>query len=218
MTLINCPDCGKEVSDKAEACPFCGYPFTVGKKEAQQDIQNEVPGKISKSNKKSLIIVGIIVGALILFAGIFFVIQKFQTQARIDVFNTELDAKITEEYDEDVEISGPYGSLIKINFSEPIVDISAIANTETEKANMDKLLTQTYRIVCYDHFLDRAELIDEFNKKADYANDKAFLNAKETEPICRVFDGENTYEFYTDAQGEFVAKKNGEIVDIEITN
>ena len=70
MTLINCPDCGKEVSDKAEACPFCGYPFTVGKKEAQQDIQNEVPGKISKSNKKSLIIVGIIVGALILFAGI----------------------------------------------------------------------------------------------------------------------------------------------------
>ena len=37
MTLINCPDCGKEVSDKAEACPFCGYPFTVGKKEAQQD-------------------------------------------------------------------------------------------------------------------------------------------------------------------------------------
>ena len=25
MALINCPECGKEVSDKAPACPNCGY-------------------------------------------------------------------------------------------------------------------------------------------------------------------------------------------------
>ena len=26
MALINCPECGKEVSDKAKACPNCAYP------------------------------------------------------------------------------------------------------------------------------------------------------------------------------------------------
>lgn len=29
MALINCPECGKEVSDKAAACPHCGNPLMV---------------------------------------------------------------------------------------------------------------------------------------------------------------------------------------------
>jgi hypothetical protein len=28
MTLINCPECGNEVSDQAGSCPDCGYPMT----------------------------------------------------------------------------------------------------------------------------------------------------------------------------------------------
>lgn len=27
MSMINCPECGKEISDKAKACPNCGYSF-----------------------------------------------------------------------------------------------------------------------------------------------------------------------------------------------
>ena len=27
MALINCPECGKSVSDRASACPFCGCPI-----------------------------------------------------------------------------------------------------------------------------------------------------------------------------------------------
>jgi RNA polymerase subunit RPABC4/transcription elongation factor Spt4 len=27
MALINCPECNKEVSDKADMCPNCGYPI-----------------------------------------------------------------------------------------------------------------------------------------------------------------------------------------------
>lgn len=27
MALINCPECGKEISDKASACPHCGCPI-----------------------------------------------------------------------------------------------------------------------------------------------------------------------------------------------
>lgn len=29
MALITCPECGKEVSDKATACPNCGYPINT---------------------------------------------------------------------------------------------------------------------------------------------------------------------------------------------
>lgn len=32
MALIKCPECGKEVSDKAAACIYCGCPFS-NKKE-----------------------------------------------------------------------------------------------------------------------------------------------------------------------------------------
>ena len=27
MALIKCPECGKEISDKAGACPHCGCPI-----------------------------------------------------------------------------------------------------------------------------------------------------------------------------------------------
>ena len=28
MALINCPECKKEVSDKAISCPYCGFPIS----------------------------------------------------------------------------------------------------------------------------------------------------------------------------------------------
>jgi uncharacterized membrane protein YvbJ len=28
MAMIQCPECGTEVSDKAEKCPKCAYPFS----------------------------------------------------------------------------------------------------------------------------------------------------------------------------------------------
>lgn len=27
MALIKCPECGKEISDRAKACPSCAYPI-----------------------------------------------------------------------------------------------------------------------------------------------------------------------------------------------
>lgn len=32
MALIKCPECGKEVSNRAEACVYCGYPLHQGEK------------------------------------------------------------------------------------------------------------------------------------------------------------------------------------------
>ena len=34
MALIKCPECGKEISSEAKACPYCGYP--INKEEIQK--------------------------------------------------------------------------------------------------------------------------------------------------------------------------------------
>ncbi len=36
MVLVNCPECGKEISDKSPACIYCGFPregFQMHKKD-----------------------------------------------------------------------------------------------------------------------------------------------------------------------------------------
>ena len=34
MALVNCPECGKEISDKAKSCPNCAYPIQAVTVEA----------------------------------------------------------------------------------------------------------------------------------------------------------------------------------------
>lgn len=37
MALIKCPECGKEVSDKAEVCIHCGYPLKLQEAAKEED-------------------------------------------------------------------------------------------------------------------------------------------------------------------------------------
>lgn len=47
MALIACPECGKQISDKAESCPGCGYKFkpleamTIRPKEGKQPSETD---------------------------------------------------------------------------------------------------------------------------------------------------------------------------------
>lgn len=49
MALIKCPECGKEISDKASSCPSCGYPINNIKVETEQDRVN-IRGKNTGKN------------------------------------------------------------------------------------------------------------------------------------------------------------------------
>ena len=62
MALITCPECQQQVSDRADACPKCGFPISILHK--QPDIQREeaaspasrsIPVK-RRTNKKPLVI------------------------------------------------------------------------------------------------------------------------------------------------------------------
>ncbi len=62
MALIKCPECGKDISDKAEACPNCAYPIaklnknnTVAQKESPNtDIEKHIDNPTYTDNAKSL--------------------------------------------------------------------------------------------------------------------------------------------------------------------
>ena len=61
MALIDCRECGKEISDKARTCPHCGCP-------SEEQERNQ---KIRDTNTQSAWVVRIIVGILIIILGFF---------------------------------------------------------------------------------------------------------------------------------------------------
>lgn len=38
MALVKCPECNNEISDKAIACPHCGYPINMPEKEDRRPV------------------------------------------------------------------------------------------------------------------------------------------------------------------------------------
>ena len=69
MPLITCPECKKEISDKATTCPSCGYPIDVNPTDKQ-------PVTIQRTRKKwkvwqGISIVLVIVAFLMIMNGLF---------------------------------------------------------------------------------------------------------------------------------------------------
>ena len=50
MALIKCPECGKEISDKAPHCIHCGYPMELIK---EQEVVETTPVKLYRVYLKS---------------------------------------------------------------------------------------------------------------------------------------------------------------------
>lgn len=68
MALIKCPECGKEISDKASSCPSCGCPlgFSVSATEKVVAADESTPKKQRINIKKLLpIIIAVVVVAII---------------------------------------------------------------------------------------------------------------------------------------------------------
>ena len=55
MALINCPDCKKEVSENAPACPNCGAPIAVREEDKDAGAPLTTVQETSKKFKKLLL-------------------------------------------------------------------------------------------------------------------------------------------------------------------
>ncbi len=51
MAMINCPECGKEISDKAKNCIYCGYPVNEESNPAPSENQQTIT--IVEDSKKA---------------------------------------------------------------------------------------------------------------------------------------------------------------------
>ncbi|GHH52439.1 zinc-ribbon domain-containing protein [[Pseudomonas] boreopolis] len=67
MALIQCSECGRQISDKASACPSCGAPAAVAMRQvASTSIASHVPAPGTSAGAKVLMWIGIPVGVLVL--------------------------------------------------------------------------------------------------------------------------------------------------------
>ena len=122
MPLINCPQCGKPISDKAKRCPHCGYEVE----------QSEAP---KKSSATKIILIFLAICAIC--AGLFFVLRGSQNEA--DEVNTE-DGEAVEGVCVEVE---------PVEFvADSCADISADSISYSNSYNYDELDGETlYRVL-----------------------------------------------------------------------
>ena len=91
MALINCPECGKEVSDSAEKCIHCGYEIKASNSETTRK---------KKINKKVLIPIIAVVAVIVIVFGII----KFANRATGLEANAKKYIKELESIVGDVEV------------------------------------------------------------------------------------------------------------------
>jgi uncharacterized Zn finger protein (UPF0148 family) len=79
--MINCPECGKEISDRAKKCPKCGYPISKNK------------------SKKIICIVALAVIMLLAVSGTYYLENRRETeQEQVDNVVTTNSGKVTPSF------------------------------------------------------------------------------------------------------------------------
>lgn len=95
MALINCPECGKEISDKVKACPHCGYPLVEENIEANPPQPQQV--EITSVNlKKKVNWKPIVIGAILVVIGVvaYAVIQKMNEKKAQETYQKTFNSYV----------------------------------------------------------------------------------------------------------------------------
>ena len=75
MALIKCPECMKEVSDKAPTCPNCGSPIAAAKENSEVGVNLTTIQGTSKRLKSQILI-----SVICIIIGIIWLIGSLQTK------------------------------------------------------------------------------------------------------------------------------------------
>lgn len=132
MALIQCPECRKEISNKAEQCPYCGCPSTdfINNDSSIDDVNNKTNDIYIENNikykRRHIFIIIMIIIVIIFFLFIISNIQKNKKETNKNEFDSSL---ITNDF------------LLKYN-----------KNFSTEKESCKALLDATYE--CCEERLD----------------------------------------------------------------
>ena len=93
MAIINCPECGKEISDQAVACPSCGF---------------EINSRRENKTSRTLLVVLLVILAVAAALATVLVVKQKQKQAALDTYYNNFADTVTmiAESAEEVEESG----------------------------------------------------------------------------------------------------------------
>ncbi len=199
MALTKCPECGKEVSNKAEKCIHCGYPLNSGgenrdfgteKKEEKKQKNIKENLQMIKKNRKAMTFVSIA------FLIVIFLIIFFTNFSKAAMYN-----KATSAYEK-----GNYKKAAKYySYVGVYKDAAYFANDSTNKYNFEEGI----KLIDKEKW-DEAE--KHFFECKDYSNSKDYLNlciVKQAEVLMeekRYSEASNMLfpqQNYTDARGDY---------------
>ncbi len=156
MALIKCPECGKEISDKASTCPSCGCPITTnehavessdaGNSNSRSSEFNQVSGANSKNKMPIIILAALVVVALIAVLAIKLMPKKVNVEEVTTEATTEDNSK--EIYDEAVELieSG--------NYEDAKAKFETIPDYKDVPTILDQIPWETRVFACVDELQD----------------------------------------------------------------
>ncbi|MBE0674351.1 MAG: zinc-ribbon domain-containing protein [Bacteroidales bacterium] len=72
MALIKCPECGTDVSDKAEKCPKCAYPLQASSYRESKNLKVTEVQLTSKKHKRRYVWAALaaVLGVILIFSGL----------------------------------------------------------------------------------------------------------------------------------------------------
>ena len=157
MALINCPQCGKQVSDKAPKCPHCGLDMTVPNTPPKEEtsIQEENPKKPRKVWPVVAIVVGCI--ALVAVALWFFVFHDNQKANEAQTHETPRESSV---FPYSTHFTGSIGA-------EGSMTIDGFGGGFYSYDNNGTILTRSIKVKSYDKNTGRL-LIESFDKSSNY--------------------------------------------------
>ena len=223
MALIKCPECGKEISDRASTCPNCGCPVKADVSNVDnsaKDTNNTDANQISETNNKNKIpmIIGAFIAVVVL---VILAIILFPKKDKDEKVATEASTEDNNQivYDEAIKLieSGDYeGAKAKFETIKDYKDVSTILDQiswETRTfACVEKLkdmLKSPDSLKIYDVVIFSKEQRDDSKLDQDMIDSfKNVFDPDEEAPVIVVYyGGQNTMGGMTDQITIFVMDK-----------
>ena len=108
MSMIKCPECQSEISDKAESCPKCGYPIAVNvQTPKQEDVKKEVTPEQKAKRKKLITRACICGGIVVLLCVAIGIIYYFVNRENISISKAQ-EYTANKQYDKVIEVLEDY--------------------------------------------------------------------------------------------------------------
>ena len=184
MSLINCPECGKEISDQAKECKYCGYPI-----------------KTLKNTKKTTNIKIIAVILAFVFVVTFFFITKHH---KLRPYEISYNNEIISYYESEDEIS-KLPSSIEITSRFGILEDSYPINIYMYKGKIRMINIQTEDVTVYGN-ISVGDNISKIANTFDYEQEVRnglytvlFSNNKEVDENSVEYNDNNLYIYFYSA-------------------